>query len=457
MALLIKIYQNDVPYFKHIFLLWRIIPVGNYIILPGCDDGNRGDQALVWETKKVAQEAGYYGQFHMLCSCTDALQSKRVGINPILPILRHPGRKFKNKNNSHYGISLLVRWGTVAVGDFILSKIVYWRFTRKIFAPLFNSKTKKTLAVFESCDACFVKGGGFIHSYGKPTDIYTIYYFLYHIRLAQHMNKKVYFLPNSFGPFVAKGVKRQIRKVLLGCEMVFTRESVSQNALSELGISSELYPDLAFGLRKSEEVPKIVNEIRLASCGKPMIAITARPYRFGESSTTGGYSEYVEALVGFCKYLSKNGYYPVLVEHTLAENTNESDLKCLNKIAARLEHGSYYLFEDKLFDCRMLKSLYSQMHAVVGTCFHSVIFALSEHIPCIAITYGGNKGKGIMHDIGLEQYSIAIDNVTVKKICDAFFMIEKNRGTYLITLNDYLLHASLNRIDMILKIANGKI
>ena len=91
--------------------------MGKYIILPGCDDGNRGDQALVWETKKVAENAGFKGAYSMLCEPENLMHSKDFGIDSIIPILKHPGRKFKNKDNTKYNASLLLKWGIVAVAD----------------------------------------------------------------------------------------------------------------------------------------------------------------------------------------------------------------------------------------------------------------------------------------------------------------------------------------------------
>ena len=35
------------------------------IVLPDCSDLNRGDQALVWETIRVAKDAGIDGAFYI--------------------------------------------------------------------------------------------------------------------------------------------------------------------------------------------------------------------------------------------------------------------------------------------------------------------------------------------------------------------------------------------------------
>ena len=37
-----------------------------YIIIPSCSDLNRGDQALVWETKRFAEECGFVGEYNMM-------------------------------------------------------------------------------------------------------------------------------------------------------------------------------------------------------------------------------------------------------------------------------------------------------------------------------------------------------------------------------------------------------
>ena len=39
-----------------------------YVIIPGCSDLNRGDQALVWETKRLAEDAGFKGDYYLVKS-----------------------------------------------------------------------------------------------------------------------------------------------------------------------------------------------------------------------------------------------------------------------------------------------------------------------------------------------------------------------------------------------------
>ncbi|MGB9618803.1 MAG: hypothetical protein ACPL7K_00145, partial [Armatimonadota bacterium] len=67
------------------------------------------------------------------------------------------------------------------------------------------------------------------------------------------------------------------------------------------------------------------------------------------------------------------------------------------------------------------------MDYLVGTRFHSVVFAQGLGIPSMAIAYGGNKANGIMGDMGLADYVVPIDKVTEEQLCNMFdSLIEKS-------------------------------
>ena len=75
-----------------------------YLILPGCDDTNRGDQALIWETLDIMKDAGFLGDYYMLATDECSKQSKRVGLNNMQYILRHPSMyNDSNTVNRKYG------------------------------------------------------------------------------------------------------------------------------------------------------------------------------------------------------------------------------------------------------------------------------------------------------------------------------------------------------------------
>jgi colanic acid/amylovoran biosynthesis protein len=55
------------------------------------------------------------------------------------------------------------------------------------------------------------------------------------------------------------------------------------------------------------------------------------------------------------------------------------------------------------FDHRTIKAMYGDLDLLVGTRFHSVIFAMTSSVPVLAIEYE-HKTSGIMHDLGLDEW-----------------------------------------------------
>ncbi len=410
----------------------RGLDLNKYLILPGCDDTNRGDQALIWETVRLAEDAGYIGQYYMIATEKCSLQSKKIGIEKMDYILPHPSDKVFEANNRKYSTRLKFKWAKAVLGDTIVGCFLLNKFFRRIIGKHVNDSKKETLKLFENADAAFVKGGGFLHAYGGFVDSYKIFFFLFHIKLALSMGIQVYVMPNSFGPLKSPFSRRMVQRVLRKCKIVTCRESISRDFLNrECSISSILTNDLAMYLEKD---PKFDAKSHLQAAGIPItsqncVAITLRPYRFPrERDGEEKYNKYKQAIADFVVWLSENRYYPVFVEHVFSENSHERDMCCIEEVVSLLPQQTVYaVFSDLDLNCRQMKSIYSCFDYTVGTRFHSVIFSLSEEVPSIAITYGGNKGQGIMNDLGISNYSVPISDVTSNWLKEAFQSLCDNK------------------------------
>lgn len=423
----------------------------NYLILPGCDDRNRGDQALIWETVDIAMKAGYIGQYYMLASEKNSRQSVCFGIKNFHHILGHPSREDKNiKNNSNnvkYSLFLKLRWGINGVVDIITREPLVHKWSRKVLKNFYSKEIRNSLNMFENADACFVKGGGFLHAYGGLSDTYKIYYFLYHIRLALSCGKDVYIMPNSYGPFESPFVKKMMNYTLSKCKVVMSRENISQKQLEEkCKVKSYLFSDIAFHLPKDENFD---SKKELMRVGVPLghqkcVGLTMRPYRFaGKSNPDSLYGEYKSSLVSLIQWLSNNSYFPVLIEHVFDEKGHENDMLCIEEVVKALPDGcNFAVFSNRDLNCMQMKKIYSEFDYIVGTRFHSVIFSLSSLIPSIAITYGGNKGDGIMKDLGLSDYSIPIDKISPNLLIHKFESLVENENEIYDILNNSVLKIS---------------
>lgn len=424
-----------------------------FLILPGCDDTNRGDQALIWETVSLAKDSGFQGEFFMIADQEKSQQSVAEGIGNIEYILKHPSTHFKQKNNIRYGVLLKLKWAIVSIVDSLKALLLLSPFIRKHCIKLYSRCTQRTIQVFEKSETAFVKGGGFLHAYGNPIETYTAFYNLYHIILAQSMGIPVYVMPNSYGPFDSIGSGPLIKRVLKKCKFVSAREKISQDSIRKLGIECKLYPDLAFYLKANSTLNSRQMERlnKILSSGKRCVAITMRPYRFPDlNNSAEAYKLYQESMCDFVRFLSEYGFLPVLIEHTYSDTEHERDMSCINDVVELLGNScEYEVYSDLSLDSRQLKYIYSRFDYIVGTRFHSVIFSLASQVPAIAITYGGNKGEGIMDDIGLSEYAISINDLTIESLINKFTQLVKNEVQVKDKIKNYLSNLSEMRIQLI--------
>lgn len=395
----------------------------SYIIIPGCSDLNRGDQALVWESIRLFKESGHDGKFLLMSEKNEPVkQSMAHGLGVVTPVLEHPSRKFRNKNNLEYTRWLKIKWGLVSIFDFTRSLLLLSRYSRWIGRVMTSKDAKVSLEAFTQTTAVIVKGGGFIHAYGGLTASYYIYFSLFHVFLAQSLGKKVYIMPNSMGPFEGPIVKWMVKRAFKGSLMVLARESYSSKMVNrQLGIDVGIMPDLAFYLENGKVNKEDFMEKYSLPFDRKLVAMTMRPHRFLRSSAPSkNYMQFKKSMAEMVKWLYANGYMPVLVEHVLAVNYNESDWECIKEVEKYLQKGEYRVLSNREYTCYELKTIYSFFDYIIGTRFHSMIFSMANMVPGIAIAYTGNKGQGIMHDIGLDDYVISIDDVTGDELIKKF-------------------------------------
>lgn len=430
-----------------------------FIIIPGCCDLNRGDQALGWETARIANDAGFIGKYSILSERGEPIeQSIKEGYEVLVPVLEHPSRKSENKDNIIYSNNKKIRWGIVALKDLIISLLLLKRNIRKkVLKKSKNEELKKTLTRFEESKAVFMKGGGLIQSHGGIISTYATYYRLYHIFLAQSMNKPVYVMPNSFGPFEGPFVKYMVKKALRNCKIITAREKKSQEAVKkELNLDIPCFPDLAFYLPNGD-----FNKEQLCKeCGidhiKKIVAITMRPYRFPNSENPEkSYETFRKEMRKFILWLSKNGFTPLIIEHTFAITSHESDKSCIDLVVKDLNHKDYKIYSNRRINCKDLKSLYGCCDYIIGTRFHSLIFSLSNYVPGIAISYDGYKSVGIMKDMKLENYVIDIADVRASNLIEKFRSLIENEDRIKENIAEYM-EIARNKREQLIKIMKGE-
>ncbi|HPQ21756.1 MAG TPA: polysaccharide pyruvyl transferase family protein [Saprospiraceae bacterium] len=437
------------------------------LVVPGNTDLNRGDQALIWESIRLLEDIYTNLEVYLYESGASdkerelqKAQTKSKGFIFLTRILLHPRVKANiNKKMSDevkYSKLVYIKWGIIAFLDFISTMllIIPNSFINKLGRCFLTIEQKKSLDIFQSLDAVIVKGGGFLHSYGKLHDPFVMYYFLFDLMLAHRHKVKVIILPNSIGPLKNRIARTLVKRVISKSVFISVREDVSYQFLKNvLNISSKKYPDLGFFLKSYETdlLPYLINKGFIKE--KKNIAITLRPYRFdGFVNADRLYNSYLTEMSNFVSHQIDKGYDVTLMAHTLGPSAHEDDRLALNEVyhflSDKYKKSIIYL-EDFELDCRQIQKLYSYYDLVIGTRFHSVIFALNENTPSIAIAYGGNKSYGIMQDIGLPEYVIGIEKVTSFELDLLVEKLESEKAYYIDKVRRYQNLLEKNRIELI--------
>lgn len=338
--------------------------------------------------------------------------------------------------------------------DFLLGTCVLKLARYPIIVRFLISREKfNTFLEFKNAETVFVKGGGFLHSYGGIAAPYQIWYMTFYLRLAHELGVRVVILPNSFGPFHGLTVRRQIQHVLSKCSFIAAREGISAKTLSmEVALNVPTFPDLGYYLTVPDNQQIGQHKCRLYNVPlgeKKCVAFTLRPYRFPTSNQPAqAYKAYIESVAGLIRYIAEKNYYPVLVTQVYGPSSHENDRLAINdlrQIIANIEHS----WIDEVENCIELKAIYGEMDFLVGTRFHSVIFAQEQAIPCIAIAYGGNKGTGIMSDIGLDEYVIPIEDVNSSNLIRLFDQLVANEVSIKERLHSLRTEMRVNRSELI--------
>lgn len=438
------------------------------VIVPFNTDLNRGDQALVWETARVIKDV-YKPEpveIYVLESgntqeeiLMQSRQTVRLGYKICDPILKHPGRYWSEESQRRVsnGFIRLIKWGIVAFFDFLRSCLLLLRFPlmNRLGDLFLSSRAKETIEILREADSVFVKGGGFIHTYGKVTDAYQMYYSTFSMLLALRYDIPIFVMPNSIGPLKDTLSRIFISKLLKQCNFISVRERISYEFLTrQLRIPCFNSPDLGYYLERESAIDPNDYMKRSLSSGKQIVGLTLRPWRFPESKdSVERYENYILTFSEFVHYLNDKGYFVCLFVHTLGPSAHENDEIAINDVVAKLKGSNdFEVIKDASLACNDVVKLYSKCSYFVGTRFHSVIFSQNQNIPTIAISYGGNKGNGIMNDIGLSRFVLNIDSVSLEKLITLFEDLEKSSNSYRKALESYRNELLEKRVELIRRI-----
>ncbi len=251
-------------------------------------------------------------------------------------------------------------------------------------------------------------------------------YILHYIQLeiAYIQKKKYIIFAQTVGPFsnVTKKIVYPIMKKSLG---ILTREEISyeyaKNNFSNPNIF--LTADIAF----------LLNEIKYKNIivsNKTKIGVTVRDWYFPNRNNREILKQhYFNAMVKFIDAVVVKYNADVYIMPQVIGPGLDNDLFISEEIKDRVQCKSNVFVLRNDLRPGEIKNIYAKMDYFIGTRMHSNIFALSENIPCLAISYD-YKTDGIMRMVKMSEYIIDINDITFEKLFDKFSKLVEDQKCY---------------------------
>lgn len=310
---------------------------------------------------------------------------------------------------------------------------VVFRLTRR-YLPLPPS-WRPALERLAQADMQIGVGGGYLRAKRDLTSTILLVLLFHQIWLAKIMCKPVYQYAQSFGPYPTR-LQQRVAKLGLRCvDLLLVREVKSRQLLGELGLASKrvrLVPDSAFLFRPPINAKLRRQVFSALPPGGPIVGVTVRQWL-----STKAQAAYEQAVAGFVDSLQARGFRVIFVPQVTSTRQNDDDRSVGRRIGKLLKQNTNVLILRRRFSYRDIKSIFAGLDYLVGTRFHSVIFALTAGVPALAIEYE-HKTSGIMQDLDLGQWVVPIEEVTEKKLQTMFDALVHHRAGYQVQLRHAL-------------------
>lgn len=272
-----------------------------------------------------------------------------------------------------------------------------------------NKTIHDKLVIFKNTDFVITVGGGYIRGNKGINGSMVLFFILHSIFISIILKKTTIGYPQSIGPFADKFQKSMANLVIKRMSAVIARETISYEYLRKIGLKNAyLVPDSGFLLNYGSEVIKPENSPKI-------VGITVRKWL-----TENEQNIYEKNIALLCDYIiEKYGFKIMFIPQVTVENHNDDDRLCSNDVYEKMKNKNGVSVSNTDYDYQEIKKVYSSLDFLIGTRFHSVIFALTSLVPSIAIQYE-HKTIGIMTDLGLEKWVIDIDKTEIEKLKKMF-------------------------------------
>lgn len=228
------------------------------------------------------------------------------------------------------------------------------------------------------------------------------------IKIAKRFKKKIYLLPQSFGPFSwGKGngkYLKELKNTLIYPEKLYCREKEGLMELNNIGITNAvLKPDLVICDNQFENISRMINgpiirkEIKQEyKEGIIGIVINENVVRRGGPMVGNLYSDIIRFLIDKTN------------KRIMVIKTSTKDDDYLAKIQKEFDGNAQVIFD--VYDYNSLEIMYymKNFDFIIGSRYHSIIFAYYNYVPAVIVGWS-EKYSNLAAYFNQERYVVSIE------------------------------------------------
>jgi colanic acid/amylovoran biosynthesis protein len=259
-----------------------------------------------------------------------------------------------------------------------------------------------------------------------------------HLWISHIIQKPVVHFSQSIGPFSNRLQRWLVQGPLRRAQLVITRESVSTEFAIGLGVApGRLEQSIDAGFLFEPEanflIASALDGSKHRDSHKRLVGITSK-----EHLAPAEQQRYEHALAEFADYVcSKLGMQVVYIPQVTSPELGHDDRVINRRLYALMSSQANAFLIEKNLTNHETKAVIDQLDYMVGTRFHSVIFALTGHVPSIGLEYE-HKTSGILRDLGLEHWMLKMADLRAIELEKLFDELIAGRQKYLDHLSEVL-------------------
>lgn len=378
-----------------------------FMIVNGWSDMNRGDSAIVlgmiWLLQKYFPSSSIYVMSEFGEKDPRFEPSYRV-IKSFYPEIQVLPALFPYPTGKNKVFKIISAILTLAISFVIITFPTMGRFLFR------GAKANAWQRLMES-DVLVSKGGHIFHcSQPSVRALYGFFKHAFPLLMGIRLRKKTVLYAQSLGPFQGMVCQKVAKLFFKHLSAIAVREALSMHTLRNLGVEERVHliPDAAFLL----PVPSVSGS-QIPT--ERLVIITPRQWGFSDPKV---FAQYIGVLACLADWLvAELGYTVLLVSHTVGPTLEEDDRLAVQHLYRAIVSKERVRVIDTMgLDPYEMVKLYSSARLLIGTRFHSVIFALLAGVPVVAIAYFGPKTHGIMESLGLEKFVVDINGIDVTSL-----------------------------------------